>query len=59
MRLSDIVGHMDLAVWPKMALVLFLAVFVAVTWRALRTSKAEMDRAASLPINDDAGASHV
>ncbi|HYE62933.1 MAG TPA: hypothetical protein VD997_13135 [Phycisphaerales bacterium] len=58
MRLSDILGHLDLTVWPKMALVLFLAVFAGVTWRVLRTSRADIARAASLPI-DDEGAPHV
>lgn len=58
MRLSDIVGHLDLTVWPKMALVIFLCVFAGVTWRVLRASRDEMARAASLPI-DDEGAPHV
>lgn len=58
MRLSDIVGHLDLTVWPKMALVLFLGVFAGVTWRALRTSKIDIDAAAALPIEEE-GANHV
>jgi hypothetical protein len=57
-RLSDIVGHLDLTVWPKMALVLFLGVFAGVIWRVIRTSKGEMAAAGALPIEDE-GASHV
>ena len=53
MSLSDVVSHLDLAIWPKMALVLFVAVFVAVTVRALRGSKAELDHAAHLPIEEE------
>ena len=53
MSLTDVVSHLDLAIWPKMALVLFLAVFVAVTAKALLSSKPELDRAARLPIDDE------
>jgi hypothetical protein len=53
MSLSDVIGHLDLAVWPKMALVLFVAVFVAVTVKALRGPQTELDRAAHLPIDEE------
>ena len=53
MSLTDLMSHMDLAVWPKMAMVLFLAVFVAVTVKALRGPKSELDRAAHMPMDDE------
>jgi hypothetical protein len=53
MSLTDVVSHLDLAVWPKMALVLFLAVFVAVTARALMSGRPELDRASRLPIDEE------
>jgi hypothetical protein len=55
MSLTDVVSHLDLAIWPKMAMVLFLAVFVAVMARVLRTGKGDMDRAAHMPIEEEGG----
>lgn len=52
MRLSDLMGNMDLAVYPTVALVLFAAVFVAVGRRAWRMPRREQRRAASLPLRD-------
>jgi hypothetical protein len=49
-RLSDIMGNMDLAVYPILALVLFVGVFVLVTGRALRTSRSTQDRWARIPL---------
>ena len=51
MRLSDIMGNMDLAVYPILALVLFVGVFVLVTGRALRTSRATHDRWSRIPLD--------
>jgi cbb3-type cytochrome oxidase subunit 3 len=51
-KLSDVLGHLDLTVWPKMALVLFLGVFAAVTWRALRAKRAAVEHAAGLPLEE-------
>lgn len=54
MRMSDIVGNMDLATYPQIALVIFLVVFAAVSWRALRKRHAaEYARAAQLPLEDE------
>lgn len=53
MRLSDIIGHLDLAAWPQMALVVFLAVFFAVSWREWRRPKAEHDHAAAIPFDEE------
>lgn len=50
MRLSDIMGNMDLSVYPILALVLFVGVFVLVTGRAMRTTRATHDRWARIPL---------
>lgn len=52
MSLTDVVSHLDLSVYPELALVLFLAVFVAVTWRAIRTPGGVARRHASLALDD-------
>lgn len=52
MRLSDIMGHMDLAFWPQAALVIFLGVFAAVAWREWRSPRRD-DTAARLPLEED------
>lgn len=52
MRLSDIMSHMDLTVWPEAALVIFLGVFAAVTirvWRAMGTH----EHLSRIPIEED------
>ncbi len=55
MRLSDIMGRLDLSIYPQIALVIFLVVFVCVMFRAFSRSRAaELNRAASLPLEDDA-----
>lgn len=54
MRLSDIMGHLDLSVYPQVALVLFLIIFAAVMLRVFSRSRYhEFNRAASLPLEDD------
>jgi hypothetical protein len=50
-RLSDIMGNMDLAVYPILALVLFVGVFVLVTGRAMRTSRATHERWSRIPLD--------
>ncbi len=61
MSMSDLMsrlgGH-DLAVYPQIAVVIFLAVFVAIAvrvwWRGRGTpQKAEYARAAAMPLDDD------
>ncbi len=42
----------DLSVFPKVGLLVFLAVFIAVTVRALRTPRAEVRHWANLPLDD-------
>lgn len=53
MRLSDIMSNMGLAIYPTVALLMFLAVFIAVAWRAMRSRREELDVYACLPLSDD------
>lgn len=54
MKLSDIMGNAGLSMYAQVALVMFLAVFIAVTIRTWAPSrKREMDEAAMLPLNDE------
>lgn len=51
MSLSDIMGHMDLSVYPQIGLVIFLAVFGLVVMRVFSARHAaEWRRHASMPI---------
>ena len=53
MNLSEIISHLDSAALPVASLLLFLAVFVVVTYRTMRPSaREEMKRAGSLPLED-------
>lgn len=55
MRFSDIIGSFDISTWPQAALVIFLAVFVAVSVRLLgRERGREAREAAMLPFGDEA-----
>lgn len=54
-RFSEWVSHLSPAAYSEIALVLFLAVFVAVAFRhGGRRRRAEHDACASLPLADDA-----
>ncbi len=54
MSLADVMGHAGLAIYAEVALVLFLVVFVAVVARTFSPRRrAEMERAAQLPLEDD------
>ncbi len=48
MRLSDVVSHLDISIFPEISLALFLGVFIAVGVRAWRMGRAESARCASL-----------
>jgi len=50
MSLSDIVAALDMAAFPIIGLVAFVAVFAAVSWRAFRTSKTALEHYANLPL---------
>ncbi len=53
MKLSDVMSGLGLAVFPIIAMALFLTVFAGVIAYVLRRSgKAEFDRAAMLPLSE-------
>jgi len=52
--LGDIIGNMDLTTFPKVALVIFMGVFAAVTFRAITLGRRlDIDRAARLALEED------
>lgn len=51
MRLTDIMSHLDLAVYPTAALVLFAGVFVLVLGRVWRTGREEHEAWARIPLD--------
>jgi cbb3-type cytochrome oxidase subunit 3 len=53
MRLSDIMAHAGLAVYAEVALVLFFLVFVAVVIRIATARRADMERRARMPLEDE------
>ena len=57
MRLSDVVSHSGLSIYAIVALLLFFAVFVAVTVRVARSKRADMDRQARMPLDDSSSPS--
>lgn len=55
MRLSDIMSAMGLAIYPTIALFVFLAVFIGVLIRIGRRGNSDaLTRAGRLPLADDA-----
>lgn len=55
MRLSELITHMSPSQLTEIALVIFLAVFVAIGVRAVRRSQRPIhDHAVGLPLADDA-----
>jgi cbb3-type cytochrome oxidase subunit 3 len=53
MSMTEIVSFLDLSVFPSVALVFFLAAFIAILWKTLTKSKQEIDAAANIPLDDD------
>ena len=53
MRLSDVMSHTDLATYPKIALVIFLAVFASVLVRLFRTPREEFERNGRMALGED------
>ena len=49
---KEIFHHIDLGRIGEAGMLLFLLVFVAITIRAIMTSRAEMDRWAELPLSN-------
>lgn len=60
MRLSDIVSHTGLTTYPIVGLVIFLAIFVLVSARALsRKRAAEYRQASMMPLAEETGGSPI
>ena len=54
MSLTDIMSGSGLSVYTEIALLLFLAAFIGIVWRAFSPSRSEtLRRAARLPLDDD------
>jgi cbb3-type cytochrome oxidase subunit 3 len=51
--IADVVSAAGLAEYAEIALLLFFAVFIAVTLRVLSANKGSLERAAHLPLEDD------
>ncbi|MEM6273778.1 MAG: cbb3-type cytochrome c oxidase subunit 3 [Myxococcota bacterium] len=54
MRLSDIMGNMNLAIWPSIGLILFLAIFAVVVALVFSRKRAKLyEDAGRIPLEDD------
>ncbi|MEL7473073.1 MAG: hypothetical protein AAGK04_07130 [Planctomycetota bacterium] len=53
MRLTDIVQHADLDLWPQLALVFFVLAFAMMLVRVVLTSKAKDRAIAHIVLEDD------
>lgn len=54
MRLSDIMGNMDLTIWPQVALVIFIGLFIGIVIRTFSKSRRPAQEEASrIPLQDD------
>lgn len=51
--ISDVVGAAGLQGYAEVALVIFFAVFVAVALRVAFTRRADLDRVARLPLDEE------
>jgi cbb3-type cytochrome oxidase subunit 3 len=57
MRLSELVSNMTPTIFTEVALVLFLGVFAAVSYRALRRgARAQCEQWAKIPLHDEGDA---
>lgn len=58
MKLSDIMGNAGLSIYAEVALVLFLAAFVAIVWWVFRpAARTRWQQDAQLPFEDGSGPS--
>ncbi len=53
MSMTEIVSFLDLSVFPSVALVFFLAAFIAIVWKTMTKTKQEIESQASIPLDDD------
>lgn len=54
MSLKDIMSHADLTLYPEVALLIFMTVFLAMAWKVARRDASEDDYAAALPLGGEA-----
>ena len=53
MRLSDIMGNADLAIWPSIGLVIFLSIFaIVVVMTFSRRRSTQYKEASQIPLDD-------
>jgi len=55
MKLRDVVGGADLAVYPEIALLIFLSAFLLIAWRVMSRKASDYDEVANLPLEGDEG----
>lgn len=54
MRMSDIMSHLNLALYPTIGMILFLGAYAGAMWLVVgRKRQSTFDRAAQLPLEDD------
>lgn len=53
MRLTDVISHMNLAVWPSIAMVLFLAAFVGVAIRIYSRGGSDLEKHRHIPMDEE------
>lgn len=55
MKLRDVVGGADLAVYPEIALMIFLSAFLLIAWRVMSRKSSDYDEVARLPLEGEEG----
>ena len=55
MKLRDVVGGADLAVYPEIALMIFLSAFLLIAWRVMSRKSSDYDEVANLPLEGEEG----
>jgi hypothetical protein len=53
MGLGDVISNMDLTIYAKVPLVIFLGVFVAICLRVLGSPGSRYEACAQIPLDDD------
>lgn len=53
MNLGDVIGNMDLTIYAKVPLIIFMGVFIAVCLRVLRSPASRYEACAHIPLDDD------
>lgn len=53
--IRELLGSVDLTIWPEAALVIFAGIFVTVCLRTFATGRAVSERAANIVLSDEPG----